>query len=45
MALLCPIAVRAYRTVAMALPRQSCVDVSDDSYGCVVPKLYGRIGW
>ena len=35
MALLCPIAVRAYWTVAMALP--------DDSYGCVMPKLCGHI--
>ena len=32
------------RTIAMALPCQSREDVSDDSYGCVVPKLYGRIG-
>ena len=27
------------KTVAMALPRQSCADVSDDSYGCAAPKL------
>ena len=32
-------------TVAMALPRQSCADVSaDDIYGCAAPKLCGRIG-
>ena len=30
-------------TVSMALPCQSRVDVSDDSYGCVAPKLYRTI--
>ena len=30
--------------VAMALPCLSRADVLDDSDGCVVPKLYGRIG-
>ena len=34
--------MQAARTVAMAFPRQSCANVSDDSYGCVAPKLYGR---
>ena len=30
-------------TVAMAVLRPDCTDVSDDSSGCVTPKLYGRI--
>ena len=30
--------------VAKALPCQSRANVSDDSYSCVAPKLYERIG-
>ena len=36
--------MRAYRTVAKALPCQSRANVSDDSNVCVAPKLYGRVG-
>ena len=31
-------------TVAMAVWRPACTDVSDDNYGCVAPKQCGRIG-
>ena len=30
-------------TVAMAMLCQSCAEVSDSSYGCTAPKLFGRI--